>query len=169
MKKFTFLSNKRKQYSLLDINIIGYYTIEEMIHLLKDEFINVNVKEKMDVIGKESVIVEDSDIIEYLDDQYRSSLNSNAFNPVFCENPKDEVPNFVNILRNVELVLENNDEGELVEVNQDKFEILLNETDDELVGGEVMVHQSNGVNFFVGLNVDGGYYFERFRGINRHN
>jgi hypothetical protein len=56
----------------------------------------------------------------------------------------------------------------MVPINGNSYEILLNETDDDMIGGEVMVHQSNGVDIFVGLNIDGGYYFERFRGINRH-
>jgi len=172
MKNFTFLREKEKHYSILEINRIGYYTIEEMIHLLADEFINTNIKEKMELIGQDSVIIKDNDIVSYLDEQYKNSL-SGMFDDCtrdlfFGELPITTTPNIVNICRNVELVLENNDEGEMVPVNGNTYEILLNETDDDLIGGEVMIHQSNGVNFFIGLNKDGGYYFERFRGINRY-
>ena len=172
MKEFKFLSEKEKHYSLIEINRIGYYTIEEMIHLLKDEFIGVGIKEKMDIIGQDSVVIKDNDIVSYLDQQYKNSLTG-MFDDCtrdlfFGELPTTTIPNIVNICRNVELVLENNDEGETVEVNQDRFEVLLNDTDDNLIGGEVMIHQNNGVDVFVGLNKDGGYYFERCRGINRY-
>jgi hypothetical protein len=172
MRNFTFLREKERQYSLIEINRIGYYTIEEMIHLLKDEFIGVNIKEKMDIVGQDSVIIKDNDIVSYLDQQYKNSLTG-MFNDCtrdlfFGELPTTTIPNIVNICRNVELVLENNDEGEMIPIDENSYEILLNETNDDMIGGEVMVHQSNGVDIFVGLNIDGGYYFERFRGINRY-
>ena len=70
MRNFTFLREKERQYSLIEINRIGYYTIEEMIHLLKDEFIGVNIKEKMDIVGQDSVTIKDNDIVIKLTGRY---------------------------------------------------------------------------------------------------